>query len=105
MKSYFKDEVEGCWGDSVGRASAFGLGHDLRVLKWSPMLGSLLHGESASPSPSASAPPIHSFTLYLSQINKSNVFFKKKDWSVGCLGGSVVERLPLAQGVISEFRD
>ena len=46
--------------------SDFSLGHDLRVLGWSPASGSMLSGETVSgfsPSPSAS-PPI------LSQINK-----------------------------------
>jgi len=49
--------------------SAFGSGHDLRVLGSSPASGSLLSRESASPSLSPS-------TLALSQINK--ILKKKK---------------------------
>jgi len=60
-------------GGSVSYASAFGSGHDLRVLGSSPMLGSLLSGESASPSLSAS-PPAYvlslSLSLYLSVSNE-----------------------------------
>ena len=37
-------------GGSVSEASAFGSGHDLRVLESSPAWGSLLSGEPASPS-------------------------------------------------------
>ena len=40
-------------GGSVGQASAFGSGHDPGVLGLSPELGSLLSGDSASPSASA----------------------------------------------------
>ena len=40
---------------------AFGSGHDLWVVESSPTLGSLLSGESASPSPSA--PPLHALSL------------------------------------------
>jgi len=50
-------------GGSVGEASAFSSGHDLRVLGLSPVSGSLLSGESASLSV---LPPARS----LSQINK-----------------------------------
>ena len=47
--------------------SAFGLGHDPRVLRLSPTSGSLLSGLPASPSPSAVPPAC---TLFLSQINE-----------------------------------
>ena len=50
-------QPEGHLGGSVGEASAFGLSHDLRVLGSSPESGSLLSGESASPSPSACRSP------------------------------------------------
>ena len=59
--------TEGRLPGSVGSASAFGSGHDPRVLGSSPKLGSLLNGEFASPS----APPsAHRVSLSLSQINK-----------------------------------
>ena len=54
----------GYLGGSVSEASAFGSGHDLRVLGWSPVSGSLLSGESASPSPS-DPPPAHACSLAL----------------------------------------
>ena len=60
-------------GGSVGWASAFGSGHDLLGPGFKPHVGSLLSGESASPSPSA--PPPHSSSL--SQINRQNLFLKK----------------------------
>ena len=47
---------------SVGWVSALGSGHDPGVLGWSPALGSLLGGASASPSPSA-APPACTLAL------------------------------------------
>ncbi|XP_034511794.1 COMM domain-containing protein 10 isoform X1 [Ailuropoda melanoleuca] len=50
---------QGRLSSSVGEASAFGSDHDLRVLGSSPASGSLLSGESVSPSPS----------LAFSQIN------------------------------------
>ena len=47
----------GAWlGGSVGWVSAFGLGHDPRVLGWRPTSGFLLSGEPTSPSPSAIPP-------------------------------------------------
>ena len=49
-------------GGSVSQTSAFGLGHDPRVLRSSPVLGSLLNGKSTSPSPSA-APPACDLSL------------------------------------------
>ena len=58
----------GAPGGSVSEVSAFGSGHDPRVLGWSPASGSLLSGEPAFPSPSLS-----SATHPLSQINKSNL--------------------------------
>ena len=61
----------------LSRSSAFSSGHDPRVLGLSPMLGSLLSGESASPSPIA--PPLtlsFSCSFFLSQINK---IFKKQN--------------------------
>ena len=54
--------------------SCFGSGHDLRVLGLSPLLGSLLSRESACPS---APPPTHIPSV--SQINKQNIFFKKKN--------------------------
>ena len=48
---------------------AFGTGLDSRVLGWSPAVGSLLSGESASTSPSAS-PPAWVLSLFLSPSNK-----------------------------------
>ena len=53
-------------GGSVGLVSAFGSGHDLRVLGSSPTLGSLLSRESASPS----ALPLLMLFLSVSQINQ-----------------------------------
>ena len=50
------DTLLGLLGGSVGEASAFGSGH-LRVLGWNPESGSLLSGESASPSPSEPRTP------------------------------------------------
>ena len=47
-------KLRGAWvAQSVKQGSGWS-GHDLRVLESSPMLGSLLSGESASPSPSLS---------------------------------------------------
>ena len=45
------------------KASAFGLGHDPRVLELSPTLGSLFNLESPSPSYSASAPNMQVLSL------------------------------------------
>ena len=42
-------------GGSVDEASAFGSDHDLGALGPSPTSGSLLHEDSASPSPCSSA--------------------------------------------------
>ena len=58
--------LRGHLGGSVSYASAFGLGHDPRVLGSSPALGSLLSGESASPSACVSA----SLSLSVSLMNK-----------------------------------
>ena len=55
--------------DSVGQASAFSLDHDLLVVGSSPVSGSLLGGESASPSPS-----VISLVLAFSQINTNKAF-------------------------------
>lgn len=54
---------------SVSLAPASSSGHDLRALAWSPLLGSLLRGESGSLAPSAIPLPLH-ISLALSQINK-----------------------------------
>ena len=54
--------IQGHPEGSIGEASTLGLGHDPGVLGSSPTLGSLLRGESASPSPSPSV-------LSLSQIS------------------------------------
>ena len=51
-KTVLESAIEGHLGGSVGEASTFGSGHDLRVLSTS---GSLLSGESASPSASPPA--------------------------------------------------
>ena len=57
-------------GGSVSWVSApFGSGCDPEVLGLSPTLGSLLRGEPASPSPSATSPACACF-LSLCQINK-----------------------------------
>ena len=55
---------------------SFSLGHDLRVLGWSPESGSQLSGDLASP-PASAAPPacVLSCSLALSQMNK-NLFLK-----------------------------
>ena len=87
---------------SIGQVSAFGSGHDPRVLGWSLIL----------PLPLPAALP--ACALSLCQINKiikkkislRNLQFNKK-YSIiallwGCLGGSAVECLPLAQGMILE---
>ena len=58
---------------SVGKASAFSSTHDLRVLGWSPVSGSLLSKEFISHSPSA-PPPIHALSLAIYQVIK--YFFK-----------------------------
>jgi len=63
-------EIRGCLGGSAGGASAFGSGHDLGFLGSSPTLGSLLGGESASPSPS---------TLLLLPVSLSQKKKKKKN--------------------------
>ena len=57
-------------GGSEGKVSAFSSGHDLRVLGSSPASGSLLSGESASPS--APDPPhlVHALSLFLSVSKK-----------------------------------
>ena len=49
----FKITKQGHLHGSVCEASAFGSGHDPRVLGSSPTSGSLLSGGPASPSPSA----------------------------------------------------
>ena len=79
--------MRGHLGGSVSEASAFSSGHDLRVLGLSPSSGSLLSGESASPS--APHPP-HVLSLTFSQINKN--FFKKSqtERSVGHKEGRVL---------------
>jgi len=58
-----KKEV-GHLGGSVSKAPDFGSGHDLGVLKLTPLLGSLLGGECACPSPSA-PPPVPALSLSL----------------------------------------
>ena len=72
---YFKIMLKGRLGDSVGWVSAFGLGHNPRVLGLSPASGSLLSRKPASPSPT---PPacVPALTAILSLINK--IFKKKK---------------------------
>ena len=55
----------------------FGSGHDLRVMRLSPTLSSMLSRMSTQDSLSPSAPPLHAHmqSLSFSQINK--YFFKK----------------------------
>ena len=67
--STLKMTVEGRLGGPVGWATAFGSGHDPGVPGSSPASGSLLGGESASPS---APPPSHVLALShsLSQIKK-----------------------------------
>ena len=57
-----------------------GLGHDLRVLVWSPELsGSLLSGESVCPSPFAPSPAsVFTCSLFLELINLKKKKKKKK---------------------------
>ena len=43
-------------GNSVSSAAVFSSSHDPKVLRLNPTLGSLLRGESASPSPSTPPP-------------------------------------------------
>ena len=69
----FKNGCTGHLPGSVGEASAFGSGRDPGVLGSSPSSGSLLGGESASPSLSA-APP--ACALSLCQIKTLNLFKK-----------------------------
>ena len=50
LKNYgIKNEIRGTWVAQWVKASAFGLGHDPRVLGLSPTLGSLLSRDPASP--------------------------------------------------------
>ena len=53
--------------------SAFGSGHDIRILGSSPTSGSLVDGESASPS---APPPFQAHPLSLSEINEKGKYFK-----------------------------
>lgn len=63
-------------GGSVSSTAPFGSGHDLPSLASSPVCeGSLLGGESSSPSPSAPPPAC---VLPLSQINEWNLLEKMK---------------------------
>ena len=50
-------------GGPVNYASAFSSGHDLKVLGLSPLPGSLLGGEPASPSVSAASPNLYFLSL------------------------------------------
>ena len=69
----------------------------IRVLGWSPTSGSVLIGESASPSTSA-APPAHTLFLSLSlthslvralsQINKYNFLKKEIGWEEKSTSGA-----------------
>ena len=69
---HLKVHIIGSPGGSVAEASAFGSGHDLRVLGSSPKSGSLLNGESASPPSSAASPACAvSVSLSLCQINEN----------------------------------
>ena len=58
-----KFPIRGAWVDQCVKASAFGSGHDPRVLGLSPMSGSLLSGEPASTSLSACSLPIGDLCL------------------------------------------
>ena len=62
----------GAWG-SVGEASDFGSGHDLRVCEFEPLTGLCAASSELALdplSPPLSAPPLLSRTLSLSKINK-----------------------------------
>ena len=66
IQQYIKKIIHrGTWVAQWVKASAFGSGHDLRVLGWSPTSGSLLSRKSTCPSLSL---PL--LILSLSPINK-----------------------------------
>ena len=64
--------LRGTWvGQSVTSLTFdFSSGHDLRGVRSNPALGSMLSAESASLSPSPSAPPPSLCSLFLALINK-----------------------------------
>nr|XP_035925429.1 RNA 3'-terminal phosphate cyclase isoform X4 [Halichoerus grypus]XP_035925430.1 RNA 3'-terminal phosphate cyclase isoform X4 [Halichoerus grypus] len=68
LSGYFDILNVSSWGSWVAQSlSAFGSGHDPRVLGSSPASGSLLHGKPASPSPTPSAcVPSLALSLFLS---------------------------------------
>ena len=61
----FKKKLMGCLGGSVSEVFAFGSGHDLRILGWSPKSSSLLSGESAFLSPYVTSLTCSAFSLFL----------------------------------------
>ena len=76
-QSYTKNKLSGTWVAQLVECLTldFSLGHGLRVMELSPILGSLLSEESACASPSAPPPALSpplspSFNHSLSQINK-----------------------------------
>ena len=73
--------VLGHLGGSVGPASAFGSGHDLRVLRLSPTTGSLLSGEWVSPSPSV--PPNPHLCVNVKGRNREVEAFMRTGISLG----------------------
>ena len=63
--------LRGAWVAQWVKASAFGSGHDLRVLGWSPAWGSLLRREPASlPLSACLSAYLSSLSLSLSLSNK-----------------------------------
>ena len=76
-------------------ALGFGSGHDLRVMRWNPTLGS--HSVwSWLVIPRLPLPLLPHLIVSLTQTNK---------YYGGSLGGSAVWRLPLTEGVILESQD
>ena len=69
--------------------SAFGSDHDPKALEWSRTSGSVLSGESASPSPSAATPCLYSLSLSLSLSNKLNKEIKID--KTPCLQGAFMD--------------
>ena len=75
FQSLMKPEMWGCWGGSIG-ASAFGSGHDLRVLRSRPASDSLLSGDPASLSHPCLCSLIISIAISLSFRNKEIKYLK-----------------------------
>ena len=78
--TFLKKSIKGHIGGSVSWVSAFGSGHDPRILGWG-VSGSLLSGKSASSSPSALPPAILlTLSLSLSFFQTNKVLKKRKDY-------------------------